>query len=67
MYAHSIHFGTKGCGNLVQTAVLMDRIAAALEVPVGPLELTVRSAHIYAPDLAAMRGILATGAPQTKT
>ena len=64
VYAHSIDFGTKGYGNLVQVAVLMERIAAALEVPVGPLEFVVKSAHIYAPDVAAMRGIAAHGRAQ---
>ena len=66
VYAHSIDFGTKGYGNLVQIAVLMERIAAALEVPVGLLEFIVKSAHIYAPDLAAMRAVVASWAPQTK-
>jgi thymidylate synthase len=55
VYAHSIDFGAKGYGNLVELAHLMERVASALELPVGRLDFIVKSAHIYAPDLAAMR------------
>jgi thymidylate synthase len=54
VYAHSIDFGAKGYGNLVELAHLMERIADALELPVGRLDFVVKSAHIYEPDLAAM-------------
>ncbi len=55
VYAHSIDFGAKGYGNLVELAYLMERIAQALDLPVGRLDFVVKSAHIYEPDLAAMR------------
>ncbi len=55
VYAHSIDFGAKGYGNLVELAYLMERVAGALELPVGRLDFVVKSAHIYEPDLAAMR------------
>jgi thymidylate synthase len=66
VYAHSIDFGTKGYGNLVQIASLMERIAAALHVPVGRLDFIVKSAHIYERDITAMRAVVASRAPHTK-
>lgn len=47
---HSIDFGTKGYGNLVELADLSERVATALHVPVGPLTMLVKSAHIYDDD-----------------
>jgi thymidylate synthase len=58
-YAHSIDFGTKGYGNLVELADLMERIAAALDLRVGHLDFIVKSAHIYVPDIEAMRRAVA--------
>ena len=55
VYGHSIDFGAKGYGNLVELAHLMERIGSALHVPVGRLDLLVKSAHIYEPDLETMR------------
>jgi hypothetical protein len=43
--------------------VLIERSAAALEVSVGSLEFIVKSAHIYAPDLAAIRAIAVQSVP----
>jgi thymidylate synthase len=54
VYAHSIDFGTKGYGNLVELAHVQRRVAAALEAPVGRLLLLVKSAHIYATERDAM-------------
>jgi thymidylate synthase len=55
VYAHSIDFGAKGYGNLVELAYLMERVADGLDLPVGRLDFVVKSAHIYEPDLATMR------------
>ena len=55
VYAHSIDFGAKGYGNLVELAYLMERVAAGLQLEVGRLDFVVKSAHIYEPDLALMR------------
>ena len=52
--AHSIDFGTKGYANLVELADLQQRIAREVGVPVGRLVMTVKSAHIYGPDLEPM-------------
>ena len=58
VFAHSIDFGTKGYGNLVELADLQRRAAEQLEVPVGRLTMTIKSAHVYDPELARMRQIL---------
>ena len=62
VYAHSIDFGAKGYGNLVELAYLMERVAGGLDLSVGRLDFVVKSAHIYEPDLPKMRdaiGVLA--------
>jgi thymidylate synthase len=59
VYAHSIDFGTKGYGNLVELAALQIRVAGDLGVGVGTLTMTVKSAHIYETELGLMRRIVA--------
>jgi thymidylate synthase len=59
VYAHSIDFGTKGYGNLVELAAVQRRVASALAAWVGRLVMTVKSAHIYATELDAMAALLA--------
>jgi thymidylate synthase len=46
-YAHSIDFGKKGYGNLVELAALQQKVAQALNKPVGRLVFTIKSAHVY--------------------
>jgi thymidylate synthase len=58
VYAHSIDFGTKGYGNLVELAAVQRRVASMLHAPVGRLVLTVKSAHIYATEVDAMTTLL---------
>lgn len=60
VYAHSIDFGAKGYGNLVELAALQRHVAKALELPVGRLLMTVKSAHVYGTELPYVRDILAT-------
>jgi thymidylate synthase len=62
VYAHSIDFGSKGYGNLVQLADLQQRVAAELGRPVGSLTFIVKSAHIYSTEYDYMRGVLAAAA-----
>ena len=62
VYAHSIDFGAKGYGNLVELAYLMERVAEGLEIEVGRLDFLVKSAHIYEPDLPFMRNVLSAPA-----
>lgn len=59
VYAHSIDFGAKGYGNLVQLADLQQRVAAALHRQVGSLTFIVKSAHVYETEFEYMRGVLA--------
>lgn len=57
-YCHSIDFGSKGYGNLVELAALQHRVALALRVPVGRLTMIVKSAHVYATEFEYMRSVL---------
>lgn len=58
VYAHSIDFGAKGYGNLVQLAELQVHVARALDVAPGRLTFIVKSAHIYETELEYMAGVL---------
>jgi len=59
VYAHSIDFGAKGYGNLVELASLQHHVADALGEPVGRLLMIVKSAHVYETELQYIRGVLA--------
>jgi thymidylate synthase len=59
VYAHSLDFGKKAYGNLVELARLQHEVAAAVAVPVGPLLLHAKSAHVYEPELETMRDLIA--------
>jgi thymidylate synthase len=62
VYAHSIDFGAKGYGNLVELAYLMERVAEGVGVEVGRLDFVVKSAHIYEPDISPMRNAVSAPA-----
>jgi thymidylate synthase len=68
-YAHSIDFGAKGYGNLVELAFLQRHVAASLGRPMGRLLLVVKSAHVYETEFGYVRAVLAGEAvslrPQT--
>jgi thymidylate synthase len=59
VYAHSIDFGAKGYGNLVELAWLQQHVASALGLAVGRLDFLVKSAHVYETEFAYMRTVLA--------
>jgi len=59
VYAHSIDFGAKGYGNLVELAHLLHVVSSGTDVPVGTLQMIVKSAHVYESDDAEMARILA--------
>jgi thymidylate synthase len=59
VYAHSIDFGAKGYGNLVELASLQCHVADALGVPVGRLVMIVKSAHVYDTELEYVKSVLA--------
>ena len=58
VYAHSIDFGAKGYGNLVELAFLQETVAAALGRRLGRLVFLVKSAHVYESEFAYMRKVL---------
>jgi thymidylate synthase len=60
VYAHSIDFGKKGFGNLVQLAALQRDLASELNVPVGPLVMIVKSATIYQTELSLMSEMISS-------
>jgi thymidylate synthase len=60
VYAHSIDFGAKGYGNLVELASLQHHVADALGVAVGRLVMIVKSAHVYDTELDYVTGVLAS-------
>ena len=60
VYAHSIDFGAKGYGNLVELAALQRHVAKALDRPVGRLLMTIKSAHVYDTELGYMGDVLGT-------
>ena len=58
-YAHSIDFGAKGYGNLVELAWLQHHVARELGHPVGRLLMVVKSAHVYQTESGYVSGVLA--------
>jgi thymidylate synthase len=57
VYAHSLDFGKKTYGNLVELAALQAHVAAELGVPAGALVLHVKTAHVYEPELELMASL----------
>jgi thymidylate synthase len=63
VYAHSIDFGKKGFGNLVQLAEIQRHVAERLRKPMGSLVMIVKSATIYETEVTLMReALVASGA-----
>ena len=62
VYAHSLDFGKKAYGNLVELARLQHEVAAAVGCPVGSLIVHAKSAHVYKPELALMRELVDSAA-----
>ena len=58
VYAHSLDFGKKAYGNLVELAALQWQVAGQLDAPVGQLLIHAKSAHIYEPEWADMRRLV---------
>jgi thymidylate synthase len=57
VYAHSLDFGKKAYGNLVELASLQCRVAEQLGQPAGQLIIHAKSAHIYEPEWDTMSGL----------
>jgi thymidylate synthase len=60
VYAHSLDFGKKAYGNLVELARLQHQVAAGAGAGVGRLVLHAKSAHVYEPEWEQMRAVVAT-------
>jgi thymidylate synthase len=65
VYAHSLDFGKKAYGNLVELARLQDHVAGELGVTRGRLVVHAKSAHIYEPEWALMAAIAERGPAAT--
>jgi thymidylate synthase len=63
VYAHSLDFGKKAYGNLVELARLQEHVAGRLGVPLGRLIVHAKSAHVYAPELELMARLTGAAAP----
>jgi len=63
VYAHSLDFGKKAYGNLVELAHLQEHVAGELGAPVGRLIIHAKSAHVYEPEWWAMAAIAGVAEP----
>jgi thymidylate synthase len=60
VYAHSLDFGKKAYGNLVELARLQQMVAQELVLPVGQLTVFVKSAHVYETEWELMAELSST-------
>jgi thymidylate synthase len=58
VYAHSLDFGKKAYGNLVELARLQLEVGGAIGAPMGLLVVHAKSAHVYAADQERIDEIL---------
>jgi thymidylate synthase len=58
VYAHSLDFGKKAYGNLVELARLLEHVAGELGRPCGPLVVHAKSAHVYEKEWELMTQLL---------
>jgi thymidylate synthase len=63
VYAHSLDFGKKAYGNLVELARLQHRVAGEVGVSVGRLVVHVKSAHVYESERELMERLTASAPP----
>jgi thymidylate synthase len=63
VYAHSLDFGKKAYGNLVELAALQAHVAGELGSSPGRIVLHVKTAHVYEPELEPMRGLTSSATP----
>lgn len=60
VYAHSLDFGKKAYGNLIELAILQKMVADEVGLPAGRLIIHVKTAHIYEPEWHLMRQIVSS-------
>ncbi len=65
VYAHSLDFGKKAYGNLIELASLQFMVAEKTERPVGSLRIMVKSAHIYEPEWEIMLDMVGSLNPES--
>jgi thymidylate synthase len=65
VYAHSLDFGKKAYGNLVELARLQEHVAGELAVETGALVVHAKSAHVYEPEWSLMASIVGAGPAAT--
>jgi thymidylate synthase len=63
VYAHSLDFGKKAYGNLVELARLQEHVAGALDCAVGRLVVHAKSAHVYEPEWTLMARLAGVAEP----
>jgi thymidylate synthase len=63
VYAHSLDFGKKAYGNLVELARLQEHVAGELGATTGALVVHAKSAHVYEPEWSLMASIAGTAEP----
>jgi thymidylate synthase len=61
VYAHSLDFGKKAYGNLVELARLQEHVAGELGTATGALVVHAKSAHVYEPEWSHMASIVGAG------
>ena len=66
VYAHSLDFGKKAYGNLVELAHLQRHVAGELGVAVGRLVVHAKSAHVYEPELELMERLASSSAAASR-
>jgi thymidylate synthase len=63
VYAHSLDFGKKAYGNLVELARLQEHVASELDCSVGRLVVHAKSAHVYEPEWTLMARLAGVAEP----
>jgi thymidylate synthase len=63
VYAHSLDFGKRAYGNLVELARLQEHVAGELDRAVGRLVVHAKSAHVYEPEWTLMARLAGVAEP----
>jgi thymidylate synthase len=63
VYAHSLDFGKKAYGHLVELTRLQEHVAGELGRAVGQLVVHAKSAHVYEPEWELMAELVSTARP----
>ena len=63
VYAHSLDFGKKAYGNLVELARIQEHVAGELGASVGRLVVHAKSAHVYEPEWELMARLANAATP----